>query len=162
MLPSRSAPNNTTPTPITPEAQAKLVAQALADELVAAGGNPNLAAERAGYGRNVDAYITDLVKDPSAYTTLQPLLRTLMMVKLMDLVNQASLSLVSSLSDLEPFEVSKTLTTLMQQLSELTNTKSTTPANINIQEAVFSMVPPHIKHALVQLLPNNGEADGAD
>lgn len=137
----------------------------LAEALVAADGNPNLAAERMGYGRDVSRYITELASDPTAYTMLQPMLRTLMMIKLTDLINQVALTVVSGLADLEPYEASKTLTTLLAQLGEVTSAKQQAPqTNINIAEAIFDIMPTNVKQALVKLMPapqSTGESTDA-
>lgn len=141
-----SAPNNGhEPTPPVNGSVQVIEHVDLIEELVKARGNIHLAAERTGL-----SHTTLLSAAANNMPRLQKELKARVLLDVFSITDDVKLQLKQSLHRLDPADIGKTYTTLLQILSVLTDDKTST-VNMNVQEVIYSLLPPDIREAVVEL-----------
>lgn len=134
---------------IRPYQQIMLPVEQCIDALVGANGNSALAAERLGI--NSTELIASIAADPSGIDLLNARLRVLATVNTYDTWRQSKMLIDSAMVDMEAADLGKFYTNLLQQVTALTDTHTTT-ANVNIHEHVLQSLPPEARNALVDMV----------
>lgn len=124
-------------------------------ELVLANGDLNLAAERL-YGTATAAprLVALIAGDMSAPAMLAAQMRTLATINMFATLNKVQAELDGRIGNMEPYELSKTYTTILDKVLQATDNHESTQ-NINVQEVILSILPPEAREALKQLVSDS-------
>lgn len=142
--------------------QTLLPAQTCVDALVQYGGNIHLAAEKLHTTESI--MTASIAADPVAHQSLTAQLRTMSTLMTFDMLRTAKVMMDSVMTELEPQDFMKFYLKLMDTFNAATApSQSGNPTtNINIQEHVISMLPPHVRQALVALKGGGGSSNTRD
>lgn len=116
--------------------------------LVSTQGNIDLAAHRLGISPS--DLLAQISNDPAAKDLLPLYIRTAASLYLFESLSQMRLALQTSIPDLQPYEVVKAFTALVQLLNTLTQS-SDTASTLPIQDLVYRLMPPEARDALMAL-----------
>lgn len=126
------------------------------EQLIMAGGNTHLAAERLfpGDPNAVASLVASIAQDPLAQDNLNAQLRTLTTLRAFDALTQAQFLLPTALTDLEAADFAKFYTALLKNVSELA-TPPTTPTNpADAINRLLQVLPPEGRRAFLTLVGN--------
>lgn len=124
------------------------------EQLIMAGGNTHLAAERLfpGDPNAVASLVASIAQDPLAQDNLNAQLRTLTTLRAFDALTQAQVLLPAALTDLEGADFVKFYTALLKNVSELA-TPPTTPTNpADAINRLLQVLPPEGRRAFLTLV----------
>lgn len=121
-------------------------------ELVLANGDLALAAERLyGSSSAANRLVALIAGDMSAPAMLSAQMRTLATINMFATLNKVQAELNDKVSLLDPYDLSKTYTAILDKVLAATDNHEST-SNININEVVMSILPPEAREALKQLV----------
>lgn len=116
---------------------------------VLANGNLYLASERLKVPP--EYIIATIAQDLSSAATLRQQLRTMATVGMMTTLSKVHHELESRLTEMDPYDISRTYTSLLDKIMVATDSHESTE-NININQMVMSLLPPAGREALKQLI----------
>jgi hypothetical protein len=116
---------------------------------VTANGKIELAAERLQVPP--EYILATISANPAAHQILSVQLRTMTTLGIISTLNKVHLELESKITLMDPFDLAKTYTTLVDKLLVATDSHESTE-NININQMVMSVLPPAAREALKQLV----------
>jgi hypothetical protein len=137
-------------------------------ELTRAEGNLNLAAERLHI--TPGQVVAVIASNPVTAASLYDQSRIAILLSMMDLLNQVKIALISSLSDIAPYDLSKTYTALIQSITTLSKLSIETSANgananngpvqngANAAAELLRFIPPHVRRILEQQVVDDEQA----
>jgi hypothetical protein len=136
-------------------------------ELTRAEGNLNLAAERLHI--TPGQVVAVIASNPITSNSLYDQSRVSILLSMMDLLNQVKIALTNSLSDIAPYDLSKTYTSLIQSITTLSKLSIETagtgaaanngPVQGNAAAELLRFVPPDIRRILEAVNPTEDNAD---
>lgn len=118
-------------------------------EIVKADGDILLAAERLAIPK--EELVAVIASDPSATGILNSQLRTLALLMTFESARMASVTLNTSIGELEPKDLASTSIKLIELISKLTDDKTTTQ-NINVTEHIMRTISPKYQQAVLELV----------
>lgn len=130
-----------------------LDAQTAITELVAAGGNPALAAANAsrdGVTISAGQLLAIIARDPSSPALLYNQLKMLMVLQAFDAFSKTHMAYLQQLTSLAPRDLARTYTQLIDSFTQLTG-NAPQPVN-NPIDAILSVLPPEISEAVNVLI----------
>lgn len=145
-----------------------LTAQAAIAELVAAGGDPSLAAAQVsvqtGDPTTAGELLAAIAKDPASPAILYSQLRMLMVLKSFDAFSKTHLAYLQQIAQLPPKDLAKTYSNLVDSFAQLTNS-TPQPVNNTIDD-ILKLLPPEVSDAVNALMapstPDAVEAGASD
>lgn len=121
------------------------------NQLVESNGNIALAAERLHIK---PAELIKAIATSMPASEVMNMFRTLLAVNLYQSVLLTGAVYETQLASLDPYDVAKTYTTLLNLLASITQNQ-VAPVNINLQETVLKLLPPEIRNTVVELVNSN-------
>lgn len=118
-------------------------------QLIRAGGNTRLAAERLGI--ESETLIAQIASSDAYQELLFKQMRISSVVGIFELLNQVKLVLAASLPDLTAYEVTKTFNTLADLLIRLTESNAQANPQNPVDTALRSL-PPQVRKALMEIV----------
>jgi hypothetical protein len=116
---------------------------------VLANGNLYLASERLSVPP--EYIIATIAQDTSSASMLRQQLRTMATIGMMTTLSKVHHELEAHLSEMDPYDISRTYTSLLDKIMVATDAHESTE-NININQMVMSLLPPAGREALKQLM----------
>lgn len=137
------------------EPHGELTSREAIGALVLANGDLALAAERLyGTATAASRLVALIASDMSAPAMLAAQMRTLATVNMFATLNKVQRELDGKISLMEPYDLSKTYTAILDKVLAATDNHESTQ-NINMTEVVLSILPPEAREALKQLVSDS-------